>query len=300
MGTLRSSGTRLRPAERRRQLIGVATDLFLERGYGNVSVSDIARAAGISGPSVYRHFPDKEAVLAAAMRSAVDEMGATTSRVLARPGATFDDLASAVFAMAVSDPGPLALWRWNRRHLRPEQAGEMIAASEAVLGSWTEVLRRDHPELTDDDARVLTWAVLAVGGSVPPSRGRIGIRRYRTDLEAITARVLRAAPSKAPALPAPRPRAPRSSAATRSSTPPPRSSSLAVTARSAWTTSVRPWGSPARVCTATSRRRGPSSWGSSAGRAPRSRSAWSLRRPSPTVRPSPNCAHWCGRTPRIW
>ncbi|KXP03192.1 TetR/AcrR family transcriptional regulator [Tsukamurella pseudospumae] len=196
-------GSRLRPAERRRQLVDVSTGLFLDRGYGNVSVSDIARAAGISGPSFYRHFPDKESILAAAMRSAVDEMSATTARVLARRGASFDDLAAAVFAMAVSTPGPLALWRWNRRHLTAEQAHEMIAASESVLGSWTEALRRDHPEITDDDARVLSWAVLAVGGSVPPSRGRIGIRRYRADLETIARRVLRAAPSKAPVLPAP-------------------------------------------------------------------------------------------------
>lgn len=195
--------TRLRPAERRRQLVDVATGLFLARGYGNVAVADIARAAGISGPSVYRHFPDKEAILAAAMRSAVDEMSAATDAALARPGATFDDLAAAVFAMAVDNPGPLALWRWNRRHLSAEQAREMIAASEGVLGRWTEVLRRDHPEVTDDDARVLAWAVLALGGSVPPSRGRIGIRRYRSDLEAISERVLRAAPSTAAELPAP-------------------------------------------------------------------------------------------------
>ncbi|GAA1101244.1 TetR/AcrR family transcriptional regulator [Tsukamurella strandjordii] len=195
--------TRLRPAERRRQLVDVATGLFLERGYGNVAVADIARAAGISGPSVYRHFPDKEAILAAAMRSAVDEMSAATDAALARPGASFDDLAAAVFAMAVDNPGPLALWRWNRRHLTAEQAREMIAASEGVLGRWTEVLRRDHPEVTDDDARVLAWAVLAVGGSVPPSRGRIGTRRYRGDLERISERVLRAAPSMAPELPAP-------------------------------------------------------------------------------------------------
>ncbi|GAB3134304.1 TetR/AcrR family transcriptional regulator [Tsukamurella serpentis] len=206
MSAIRTPGTRLRPEARRRQLVDVATGLFLERGYGNVSVADIARAAGISGPSVYRYFPDKESILAAAMRSAVDEMARITDQVLAGADATFSDLASAVIAMAVSDPGPLALWRWNRRHLTAAQAQEMIAASEAVLGSWTQVLRRDHPYLADDDARVLAWAALAVGGSVPPSRGRIGTRRYRGELELVTARVLRAVPSKAPALPAPGPR----------------------------------------------------------------------------------------------
>lgn len=195
-----SQNTRLRPAERRRQLVDAAAVLFVERGYGTVSVADIARATGISGPSVYRHFPDKQAILAAAMRAATDEMAAVTDRALATPGANFDDLLAAVFAIAVSHPEPLALWRWNRRHLTADQAREMIGASERVLTAWTDTLRRDHPELSDDDSRVLTWAVLAVGGSVPPSRGRIGVRRYRSDLQLIAARVLGAPPSAAPQL----------------------------------------------------------------------------------------------------
>ena len=128
---------RLRPAERRRQLIDVATSLFLEHGYANVAVADIARAAGISGPSVYRHFPDKQAILAAVMHAAVDEMAATTATALAVPATgdspRFENLIAAVVAMAVADPGPLALWRWNRRNLTADQARDIIAASEGVL-----------------------------------------------------------------------------------------------------------------------------------------------------------------------
>ncbi len=195
-----TSGTRLRPADRRRQLIEIASALFTERGYSHVSVADIARGAGVTGPSVYRHFVDKQAILAAAMEAAVDEMETITDAALSRPDARFADLLSGVVAMSVTDPAPTVLWRWNRRHLSPEQAQAMIGRSEAVLARWVAELELERPSLTPDDARVLSWAVLAVAGSVPISRGRIGVRRYRSELETIAARVLDAPPSAAPAL----------------------------------------------------------------------------------------------------
>jgi Bacterial regulatory proteins, tetR family len=34
--------------------------LFAERGYGHVAVSDIAKAAEVSEPTVYNYFPTKE------------------------------------------------------------------------------------------------------------------------------------------------------------------------------------------------------------------------------------------------
>ena len=58
--------TARRPADRKRQLIDRAAQLFLERGYPQVSVAEIARAAGVTGPSLYRHFDDKQALLTAA------------------------------------------------------------------------------------------------------------------------------------------------------------------------------------------------------------------------------------------
>ncbi|MFC7755444.1 TetR/AcrR family transcriptional regulator [Tsukamurella soli] len=197
-----NTGTRLRPAERRRQLIAIAAALFTERGYEHVSVADIARGAGVTGPSVYRHFADKQAILAAAMAAAVDEMEAVTDAVLARPDARYADLLAGVVAMSVSDPVPIVLWRWNRRHLSAQQARAMIERSEAVLGRWVGLLAQERPALSVDDARVLAWATLAVAGSVPISRGRIGVRRYRAELEVIGARVLDAPPSAAPSLPA--------------------------------------------------------------------------------------------------
>ena len=47
---------RLDPAQRRDQMLDAANDLFAERGYEEVSVEDIARAAGVTRGLVHHYF----------------------------------------------------------------------------------------------------------------------------------------------------------------------------------------------------------------------------------------------------
>jgi AcrR family transcriptional regulator len=46
------------PEQRREHLIDAALEVILERGYARVSIEAIARAAGITRPVVYDHFPN--------------------------------------------------------------------------------------------------------------------------------------------------------------------------------------------------------------------------------------------------
>ncbi|OKK19310.1 TetR family transcriptional regulator [Streptomyces sp. CB00455] len=60
--------------ERRQQLIGVALELFSHRSPDEVSIDEIAAAAGISRPLVYHYFPGKLSLYEAALRRAADEL----------------------------------------------------------------------------------------------------------------------------------------------------------------------------------------------------------------------------------
>ncbi|UNO42457.1 TetR/AcrR family transcriptional regulator [Streptomyces sp. MST-110588] len=60
--------------ERREQLIAVALDLFSHRSPQDVSIDEIAEAAGISRPLVYHYFPGKQSLYEAALRRAADEL----------------------------------------------------------------------------------------------------------------------------------------------------------------------------------------------------------------------------------
>ncbi|WP_282090359.1 TetR/AcrR family transcriptional regulator [Streptomyces tendae] len=62
--------------ERRQQLIGVALDLFSRRSPDEVSIDEIASAAGISRPLVYHYFPGKLSLYEAALQRASDDLAA--------------------------------------------------------------------------------------------------------------------------------------------------------------------------------------------------------------------------------
>src|SRR5437763_15583274 len=52
-----------RKSDRRQQLLAAAERLFAERGFLAVRLEDIGAATGVSGPAIYRHFPNKESLL---------------------------------------------------------------------------------------------------------------------------------------------------------------------------------------------------------------------------------------------
>ncbi|MDI3403156.1 TetR/AcrR family transcriptional regulator [Streptomyces cavernicola] len=62
--------------ERREQLIAVALELFSHRSPDEVSIDEIAGAAGISRPLVYHYFPGKRSLYEAALRKAAVDLAA--------------------------------------------------------------------------------------------------------------------------------------------------------------------------------------------------------------------------------
>ncbi|MGV9286058.1 TetR/AcrR family transcriptional regulator [Streptomyces sp. NPDC003719] len=62
--------------ERRQQLIGVALELFSRRSPDEVSIDEIASAAGISRPLVYHYFPGKLSLYEAALQRASSDLAA--------------------------------------------------------------------------------------------------------------------------------------------------------------------------------------------------------------------------------
>jgi AcrR family transcriptional regulator len=71
-------GMRLRAAERRAQLLGVARRLFARDGYRGASMESIAEAAGVTKPVLYQHFSSKRALYEALLAS---ELGRLTEEL---------------------------------------------------------------------------------------------------------------------------------------------------------------------------------------------------------------------------
>lgn len=74
-----------RDAERNRQrVLAAAAQVFTERGI-DATLDEVARAAGVGIGTVYRRFPDKEALIAALFRERIDNLVTVAEDALAAP-----------------------------------------------------------------------------------------------------------------------------------------------------------------------------------------------------------------------
>jgi AcrR family transcriptional regulator len=74
---------RLPREERRRQLLDAARQVFVENGYHDTSMDDIAVAAAVSKPVLYQHFPGKHELFLDLMDTQLSLMQAALSEALA-------------------------------------------------------------------------------------------------------------------------------------------------------------------------------------------------------------------------
>jgi AcrR family transcriptional regulator len=76
---------RLEVDVRRAQLLEAGARLFAQRGYDGVSMSAVAREAGISKSLLYHYFPSKPEFFAATLEAAAQELAAVTRTDPAAP-----------------------------------------------------------------------------------------------------------------------------------------------------------------------------------------------------------------------
>lgn len=202
------SPRRDRAEDRRRQLSAAAASLFADRGYPHVAVSDVAARAGVSTPTVYRHFADKQALLFAATQSGVDTFESHTREALHREAQRADpDAAQAVAAAAtmlsVSDPGATSLWRWSGQHLSDEQNREVVRRTRSVLRRWAGAIAESRPDLSERESMYLAGAVLSVAGSVIGRVARTNRELAESTVQQLIWRLFALRPALTPPLPEP-------------------------------------------------------------------------------------------------
>lgn len=64
-----------RSARKRRAITEAAVELFMRHGYLGTSMDQIAAVAGVSKPTVYKHFPDKEQLFTQIVLGTLDQAG---------------------------------------------------------------------------------------------------------------------------------------------------------------------------------------------------------------------------------
>ena len=94
---------RLTADQRRSAILAAARHEFASRGFRGARTAAIASGAGCSEPTLYKHFPSKQALFAAVLRDATDLMKEMVDALMAAGGGPMAGML-AVAERATSDP----------------------------------------------------------------------------------------------------------------------------------------------------------------------------------------------------
>lgn len=167
---------RLPAAERRRQLLDVALEVFASNGYHGTSMNEVAEAAGVTKPVVYQHFASKEGLY----RELVDDLGARLE----------DEIVGAVAQAAGPrqqvEVGFRAYFRWATAHASAFQVlfadrnrtDEHLAAAVArveskVADTVASLIKVEG--LSDLERQVLAYGVVGLAEAASRRWLRLGL-----------------------------------------------------------------------------------------------------------------------------
>lgn len=159
-------------AARTGSLLNEASRLFADRGFHAVSIEELVKAVGISGPALYRHFPSKGALLAEVLRD-------ISQRLLDGGTARIADAASQQEALrslvdfhtdfSLSEPERIRVHDRDFSSLSEEAAYRVRALQRAYVELWIGVLHDCDPSLDVPTARLKVQACFGLLNSTPHS-----------------------------------------------------------------------------------------------------------------------------------
>ncbi len=141
----------------RQRLSDTATQMFLERGFDAVRVTEIAEACGVSETTVFNYFPTMESLI-------LDRLEATMASLrtgLAEPG-----VAPVQAALRILDRELGAMTSWLAAQDDPVQAGTSIRRFDALIQA-TPSLRAYQSDMMDQFTAVAA-AIMAERAGMSP------------------------------------------------------------------------------------------------------------------------------------
>ena len=170
-------GGRLPRGERRDQLLAIASEVFVDRGYHAAGMDEIADRAGVSKPVLYQHFSSKLDLYLAVLQQHGDILMAGVRQALRTTTDNRQRLRAAVqafFDFIEHDSQGYRLIFENDNVTEPQVAAQVKSAIEASTDAVFDLISQDSG-LDPHRARMI--AVGLVGISVDCARYWIGADR---------------------------------------------------------------------------------------------------------------------------
>lgn len=149
-------------------ILAAAETLFLGKNYADVSMDDIAEAAGVTKGALYHHFANKEALYMAMMHADLEEKRTLFQTAVESQGTCRERLCR-LTGLFLQLPRPkrdlIRLIRRDINIFNDPIRDQLVRAYQAALPAQIEVILRDgirQGELASADPRLLSWLHVAM------------------------------------------------------------------------------------------------------------------------------------------
>ncbi|GAB2836624.1 TetR/AcrR family transcriptional regulator [Microbacterium insulae] len=165
-------------ADRQAAILSEAARLFAERGFSGVSLEELGAAVGVSGPALYRHFANKQALLGAILVGVSERLLAGGRRVTTEHSSPLHQLEAIVafhVDFALSDADVIRVQDRDLPSLSEEDRHTVRRLQREYIEVWVGILSALHPARSETDLRVRAHACFGLINSTPHS-----VRAQRT------------------------------------------------------------------------------------------------------------------------
>jgi AcrR family transcriptional regulator len=158
-----------------------AARLFAERGFRGTSVNDIGSACGISGPAVYKHFPNKQALLRRLLMDISQQLVDGGREVVATTPdkrVALQRLVDFHTDFAIAEPDVIRVQDRDLSSLNAYDRAEVRRLQRSYVELWTGLLCQLDHGLSTEVARIRCHAVFGLLNSTPHiARDQLEARR---------------------------------------------------------------------------------------------------------------------------
>lgn len=129
--------------ERKKQLLQIALDVFIEKGYYGTSTREIARRAGVSSGLLFHYFSNKESIYLELVKIGVEEMRINTEVAMKEPCEYLFQTIKNVFEQLENNPsfGKMFVFMDNVQYtIVNDKEIELLLKSIDICGQWIPVI----------------------------------------------------------------------------------------------------------------------------------------------------------------
>lgn len=157
---------------REQTILNAATDAFAEKGFHGVSMDELGRRAGLSGPALYRSFSGKDEILATLLNEALDELMTATISIHDDPALDLDRALQHHITFSVTKRQLVGLYQRESRSLSDPWKRPFDRRQRQYIEKWELLFRQRFPDLTDDRTAQSVQSVLGAIFSMTSWPGR--------------------------------------------------------------------------------------------------------------------------------